>query len=243
MIKFFRKIRQNLLSEGKTVRYLKYSLGEIILVVIGIIIALQVNNWNEDRKKQNLKNEYLVSLKNDYSKDAIQLTESINLNKKRLEVLNQSFDIIENTSFTSQKEVIAILKNQFEGIRVINIYNTNSFNILISSGHIDLLDKPLRESIMELNRLQVHENEVSKGNREYFFRFMSNYFQKYPGEYPNESLNQILWKGLETKELPKDLMAYFDQEAYTIKRYLELSEDVLLQTKLVYRLLDKRGNK
>ena len=50
MIKFFRKIRQNLLSEGKTGKYMKYAVGEIILVVIGIIIALQINNWNEDRK-------------------------------------------------------------------------------------------------------------------------------------------------------------------------------------------------
>lgn len=50
MIKFFRKIRQNLLSEGKTGKYLKYALGEIMLVVIGILIALQINNWNEQRK-------------------------------------------------------------------------------------------------------------------------------------------------------------------------------------------------
>jgi len=54
MIKFFRKIRQNLLVEGKTWKYLKYAIGEIVLVVIGILIALQVNNWNQDRilKKQ-----------------------------------------------------------------------------------------------------------------------------------------------------------------------------------------------
>ena len=50
MIKFFRKIRQNLLSEDKTVKYLKYAIGEIMLVVIGIVIALQINNWNENRK-------------------------------------------------------------------------------------------------------------------------------------------------------------------------------------------------
>mgnify|MGYP000005817841 CR=1 FL=1 len=50
MIKFFRKIRQNLLSEGKTGKYFKYAVGEIILVVIGILIALQINNWNEQRK-------------------------------------------------------------------------------------------------------------------------------------------------------------------------------------------------
>jgi len=50
MIKFFRKIRQNLLMENKTGKYLKYAIGEIVLVVIGILIALSINNWNENRK-------------------------------------------------------------------------------------------------------------------------------------------------------------------------------------------------
>jgi uncharacterized membrane protein YgaE (UPF0421/DUF939 family) len=52
MIKFFRKIRQDLLSERKTIKYFKYAIGEIILVVIGILIALSINNWNEKQKKQ-----------------------------------------------------------------------------------------------------------------------------------------------------------------------------------------------
>ena len=52
MIKFFRKIRQNLLMENKTSKYFKYAVGEIILVVIGILIALSINNWNEERKSK-----------------------------------------------------------------------------------------------------------------------------------------------------------------------------------------------
>ncbi len=63
MIKFFRKIRQNLLSEGKTGKYLKYALGEIILVVIGILIAISINNWNELRKTNNTQEKYLKLLK------------------------------------------------------------------------------------------------------------------------------------------------------------------------------------
>lgn len=53
MIKFFRRIRQRLLSKNKFSKYLFYALGEIILVVIGILIALQINNWNEQRKNDN----------------------------------------------------------------------------------------------------------------------------------------------------------------------------------------------
>ena len=50
MIKFFKKIRQKLLSENQFSKYLIYAVGEIILVVIGILIALQINNWNEEDK-------------------------------------------------------------------------------------------------------------------------------------------------------------------------------------------------
>ena len=60
MIKFFRKIRQSLLIENKTGKYFKYAIGEIVLVVIGILIALQINNWNEKNK---LKTEEVKLLK------------------------------------------------------------------------------------------------------------------------------------------------------------------------------------
>ncbi len=62
MIKFFRQIRQQLLSENKTGKYLKYAIGEIILVMIGILLALQVNNWNEIRKERIVENDILVRL-------------------------------------------------------------------------------------------------------------------------------------------------------------------------------------
>ncbi|MEJ2114156.1 MAG: hypothetical protein P8X62_10865 [Flavobacteriaceae bacterium] len=62
MIKFFNKIRQRLLSESKLSQYLVYAIGEIILVVIGILIALQVNNWNNERKEQHDAEELSKSL-------------------------------------------------------------------------------------------------------------------------------------------------------------------------------------
>ena len=65
MIKFFRRIRKQLLTENKFSKYLIYAIGEILLVVIGILIALQINNWNEKRKDSNLELEILTGIKND----------------------------------------------------------------------------------------------------------------------------------------------------------------------------------
>lgn len=62
MLKVFRKIRQKLLKDNKTGAYLKYAIGEILLVVIGILIALQVNNWNEGRKQAFQNRQYLTTL-------------------------------------------------------------------------------------------------------------------------------------------------------------------------------------
>jgi len=50
MIPFFRKIRKNLADDNKPIKYMRYAVGEIALVVIGILIALSINNWNEERK-------------------------------------------------------------------------------------------------------------------------------------------------------------------------------------------------
>jgi len=69
MIKIFRRIRQRLLSENKFSKYLIYAIGEIILVVIGILIALQINNWNENRKHATAEKEFFKSINDDLNQD------------------------------------------------------------------------------------------------------------------------------------------------------------------------------
>jgi hypothetical protein len=77
MIKLFRKIRQNLLSEGKTGKYLKYALGEIVLVVIGIMIAIQINNANQNHLDYEKLQGYLKSIAQNMDSD-LQKAEKIN---------------------------------------------------------------------------------------------------------------------------------------------------------------------
>jgi hypothetical protein len=71
MINFFRRIRQKLLTENKFSKYLIYAIGEIILVVIGILIALQINNWNESKKNQIILRNYKERLIRQFEADSI----------------------------------------------------------------------------------------------------------------------------------------------------------------------------
>lgn len=73
MIKIFRHFRQRLLNEKRLGRYLLYAIGEIVLVVIGILLALQINTWNEERKDDRLKNTYLEALVADLRSDLVNL--------------------------------------------------------------------------------------------------------------------------------------------------------------------------
>ena len=102
MIKFFRKIRYELMEKNKTGKYLKYAIGEIILVVIGILIALSINNWNENRK---LKTEYisdLKTIKENLKYDARTITTNLmngsRINKKLKLYLNTDSLIINESS-------------------------------------------------------------------------------------------------------------------------------------------------
>ena len=83
MIKFFRKIRQKLLTENKLSKYLLYAIGEIVLVVIGILIALQINNWNQRKLEQTSLSEYLSSISQNI-KDDIKNLEYIKTSRKNV---------------------------------------------------------------------------------------------------------------------------------------------------------------
>ena len=77
MIKFFRRIRQRLLRENRFSKYLIYAIGEIVLVVIGILIALQINNWNEASKERQHETKILLELKNGFLQDIKEIESNI----------------------------------------------------------------------------------------------------------------------------------------------------------------------
>ena len=148
MIKFFRKIRQNLLSEGKTGKYLQYAIGEILLVVIGILIALSINNWNENQKtKVKIKNS-LIALKNDLAQDTL-------LIKERLPFIVEQYQLNEFLRARVAKKdatldtLMHIMRHEFNPNWSAQIvYNTNAYNGLNRTGLIEIISDSLRANIM-----------------------------------------------------------------------------------------------
>ena len=92
---FFRKIRQQLLNENKFSKYFLYAIGEILLVVIGILIALAINNQNAQRKEIEQEQIILKQLKEDYKANLAQLDNKIEM---RHEIIAQSLEILEMSS-------------------------------------------------------------------------------------------------------------------------------------------------
>ena len=88
MINFFRKTRKKMADDNRPLKYMRYAIGEIVLVVVGILIAISINNWNEERKDQLNIDHYLTSLQESLNDDVENLTNMENVNLFRLRSIN-----------------------------------------------------------------------------------------------------------------------------------------------------------
>jgi len=96
MIKFFRKIRYDLMDKNKTGKYLKYAIGEIVLVVIGILIALSINNWNENRKLRNSEQVLLHQLRQEFESNLKQLNQKIEMREIMINSAQKLLNMIDD---------------------------------------------------------------------------------------------------------------------------------------------------
>src|SRR5210317_1096357 len=108
MINFFRHIRQNLLMENKTGKYLFYAIGEIILVVIGILIALSINNWNERAKNETILKVYLQNYVEDLRDDKKSMDNLSELNIFRYHALQHLLKLSGEDLYHSKSDNIEI---------------------------------------------------------------------------------------------------------------------------------------
>ena len=137
MLRFFRQIRQRLLTDNKFSKYLLYAVGEILLVVIGILIALWVNDWNENKKNTAEARFQILKLKDNLRVDKVHLKDVISENTHILEDLIFCAKVLSNDTTATKSEFSERFQHMSVTLNFIPI--RGAFEGLISSGRIQLI--------------------------------------------------------------------------------------------------------
>ena len=180
MIKFFRKIRYNLMSENKTGKYFKYAIGEIILVVVGILIALQINNWNEGKKAKAKEREALLEIVSDLEYSLNDLDKVVNTQNNNL-----------TKNINSLKTLIKVLQTdqKYHDSLGIHFYATNSYdepyfktsgyNSLSSIGMDLVEDSKIRSAIGQFYSAAISDTEGAFSElKQDFHEYMLDFIRK-----------------------------------------------------------------
>jgi hypothetical protein len=171
MIKFFRRIRQNLLSENKLSKYLLYAIGEIILVVIGILIALQINNSNELSKQRVKEVQFLKNLKSDLIFEESELERYTGI---RESMVNSAQTALEHFNGKPVENIQLFNFHTFNvGIWQEFQRNNNTFLELLNSGNLTIISNDsIKNGLLNLDL--IHKEIIS--NREHLRNDMEQYF-------------------------------------------------------------------
>lgn len=174
MLKFFRKIRQNLIDTGDTKKYLFYAIGEILLVMIGILLALQVNNWNETKKVRAAELAALKNLHKEFIKNKVKFEGHI-APKKELTERWKTFLVKLGDKNLKESEKPK-MRNLPPGSATLNV----SFGILeslINSGKIEIFQNDSLKSLLTNWKAVFEEFEEEESVH---WEMNRHYFNKYP---------------------------------------------------------------
>ena len=165
MINFFRKIRQQLLYNNRIKKYLVYALGEVILVMFGILLALQVNNWNETRKIRSSEQLYLHAIKEEFSFNKNELERVTKDNVLNSEYAKKILDITGPESIEITEEEFATLLFNSIPQKVQFDPNQGVINEIINSGKLSIFrNEKLRYLLSSwsgaLERVRIQEEEL-----------------------------------------------------------------------------------
>ncbi|WP_455169319.1 DUF6090 family protein [Aegicerativicinus sediminis] len=163
MTKFFRNLRRSFAMEHNTSKYLKYAIGEILLVVIGILIALQIDNWNENRKTTIQLDGYLNSIAKNIQSDTLQINQIKSLRiQQNLAALNYMDCVFKDSlSLELVGKIIPILGEQYLNI------NQAGYEALKNSGYIaNLQGSAIEDALFNYYSYyeEIHESEISLNN-------------------------------------------------------------------------------
>ncbi len=189
MINFFRRIRKQLADDNKPLRYIRYAVGEIVLVIIGILIALQINNWSEIEKSKSESNRLLIVLKLDLEKD-IQNFKS--LQTEYNDWLLQIENILDNVLGGNTKKITEV-DQLMAGRLSMNYLSINKVTYLDMFNSGRKLEFDNLEIVRDIkDYYQYADNQLIKLNsdNEEFYRLLMSYY----GVRGINTLNRVIEK-------------------------------------------------
>ena len=239
MFKLFRNIRQKLLAEGKSSKYLKYAIGEIVLVVVGILIALQINNWNELRKERKLE----VVVLNDIKDNIIRNNELIEKAIKTIEEINISADFVV-AYLTSDSIPDSVFYDHIDQANRSGTFlfrlNSDGYESLKSIGFTIIENEILKDEILSLYEVTYGEVLTRLNFANSLYLGDSNWWKDY------------FYKIAPDKNVPYDLQALRKNkrflsdinEIYFIRNMFHYSiKESLLQSQKVLQLIEEELDK
>lgn len=247
MIRFFRQIRQKLLSEnppagraGKFSKYLIYAIGEIVLIVIGILIALSINNWNIENQERNTEKINLTALQREFIQNGKILDEVIELNSSNIDGATKMIESFKSgVSDTISEKTIAYMAYQTFGKEIKFAPNIGVLSEIINAGDLKLIQnqelkhklsafgswieriKQQEEEVLE-NRKHINEYIIEHGNFKSLFNSLGRDLN---WETPLDSVNN---KALVNSIGQLNRLILFQQRSNTTTRdfYLPLKEEI-----------------
>jgi len=251
MIHFFRKIRHDLIANNKPLKYMRYAIGEIVLVVIGILIALGINNWNQESKDSKLGKEYLTRIHRDLVQDTTNFRDII---KSNTNLRNDIRDVLVvlYQEINTKEQVQKICAIYDKSVDQKFFPNQNTYKGMTNSGLLPLIQNiELKEAIFNLYSEYDEKRALFLGNTNWLNRIVSNIdiqtdFIKFSADVldiytTEEMLNHDDWSFLNNKtdEEFKIIVRAFSAAAWIQKisdgYYVELINSI----KIVLQLLEK----
>lgn len=227
MINFFRKIRQRFLSEGKFSKYIPYALGEILLVVIGILIAIQLNEWRNDTVNNQQKEKVLKALQFEFEANLTQMDTVQSYQREIIETYPKVMDLIKIVDDLSNDSLLFVAHNKLGTTWSFDPIN-GALRSGISSGEIHLIDNDrLLDLLFSWEDVVKDSKEESLRQREYQIKALdlfkkhirvgdlwgSYYDSSLPSNFPSDV--RALYKDAEFEDYVT--LSYFQAYEYMIE--------------------------
>ncbi len=255
MIGFFRRIRKKLADDNKPLKYARYAIGEIVLVVVGILIALQVNTWNEHRKNKGVETKYLKNLIIDLAYDTTYFEDQIILMKNAIKnqhvYISMSYekqgtldDVIKLFSFFDVNTQHLVIQNPTYA-DVISTGNLNIFsneNVKKSLMLYYKLYEEISENIKEYNLVSteymIEADRIAPNATKFYAPKLFNSEMYFEGEW--EYINNPLSKEFLTLQLQISL--YLERNQEHIEYYKTLKESARTLIQILQEELSEKSN-